>query len=423
MNAPDLPADVTVTEIGARGDGIARLAGAIFYIPFSVPGEVYRVTKAVRRGDGLAAIKADLIAAAQGRREPACSVYGHCGGCSLQHVDDPVIASEKRRLLINALGRKGFHDLTVHETVTTPPGQRRRARFAARKTQKGWIIGFNARASKQIVPFDTCPVLVPALQALPGKLAKMLLNLPSFGPVGDIHVTETDTGIELCLFPATVKALTLDERYFLTDWAEAEDIARLIWGSDRAPEPVIVRRDVEVTFGDRRTGMPPAAFLQPSVYGERALAERVVNACRDARRVADLFCGCGSLTLPLVSAGHAVHAVEQDAAMIAALRRSQGGAVSSEVRDLDRRPLEPGELALFDAVVFDPPRAGALAQSQALAASNVKTVVAVSCNPATLARDLRVLADGGYAIESVTPVDQFTWSSHLEALAVLRRPD
>ncbi len=413
--------EITIDHIGARGDGIGILDGNRVFVPFSAPGETYSVGKLEKRGDAMLAVEVKLLNALEARRTPPCPVFQKCGGCTLQHLYDATIAAQKRDLLIAALQRRGIENAKIGETVTTPPGQRRRARFAVQKTERGWIIGFNERGSKRIVDLDLCPVLKPSLAELPKILRPILDKVPAFGRSGDIHVTTSETGLEICLFPNKPGKLDLDQRYDLTDWAEEMDLARLIWGNDKEPEIIIERRQVMIRFGNRLTAIPPAAFLQPSESGETALAQMVVDACKGAVRVADLYCGCGSLTLPLLDAGHTVHAVEIDAAMVHSIRRSQGGAVSSEQRDLARFPMTAKELAGFDAVVFDPPRAGALAQAEQLAQSDVPVVVAVSCNPGTLARDVRVLLDAGYRIESATPVDQFTWSAHLEALVILKR--
>lgn len=412
---------VEVTKLGARGDGIADGPDGPVYIPFSTPGDTFRVLKTVPRGDGKLAIAAELVTPGPDRTEPPCPHFGTCGGCSLQHVSLPAIAAFKRGLLADALSKRGFTDIDLAETVSVPPASRRRARLSCIKTLKGWIIGFNERGTNRIIDIEGCLILRPALTALLPRLPALLAALPSMGRGGDIQLTEGTSGVEAVLMPEKPKDLSLDERYLLTDWAEETDLARLVWQDRSGADPVVERRLFVLEIEGAKLAPPAAAFLQASEEGERAIVERVLEAAKGARRVADLFCGCGTISLPLAAAGHSVHAVEIDKPLLAAVQRMGGGNVTVEARDLARNPIAAKDLAPYEAVVFDPPRAGAADQAAEIAASPVPTVVAVSCNPATLARDLRILADGGYRIESATPIDQFTWSAHLEAVAVLRR--
>lgn len=412
---------VEVTKLGARGDGIADDPDGPLYIPFSVPGDRYRVIKTVPRGDGRLATKAELLSSGSDRTDPPCPHFGNCGGCSLQHVSLPAIADFKRELLADALAKRGFSEIDVAETVSAPPGSRRRARLSCIKTVKGWIVGFNTRGTNRITGIEGCLILRPALTALLPKMAALLQQLPSMGKAGDIQLTEGTSGVEAVLMPEKPKDLTLDERYFLTDWAEETDLARLVWQDRSGADPVVERRPFVIKIKGATLAPPAAAFLQASAEGEGAIVDRVLQAAKQARRVADLFCGCGTISLPLAAAGHSVHAVEIDRSLLAAVQRMGGGNVTIEARDLARNPIAAADLAVYDTVVFDPPRAGAADQAAEIAASAVPTVIAVSCNPATLARDLRILVDGGYRIESATPIDQFTWSAHLEAVAVLRR--
>lgn len=412
---------VVVERIGARGDGIVMTADGAVYIPFSAPGDRYEVSKTTPRGDGKLATKARLVSPGPDRVDPPCPHFGTCGGCTLQQVALPAIADFKRDLLVDALSKRGFSDIAVAQTVSVPAASRRRARLSGIRTVKGWILGFNERGTNRITGIEGCLILRPALAALLPLLPTLLNGLPSMGRGGDVQLTEGSSGIELVLLPEKPKDLTLDERYFLTDWAEEHDLSRLVWQDKSGADPVIERRPFVLQILGASLAPPAAAFLQASEEGERAIVERVLAATKGARRVADLFCGCGTISLPMAAAGHSVHAVEIDRSLLAAVQRMGGGNVTVEARDLARNPIPAAALSPYDAVVFDPPRAGAADQAVEIAASPVPTVVAVSCNPATLARDLRILVDAGYRIESATPIDQFTWSSHLEAVAVLRR--
>lgn len=412
---------IEVTRLGARGDGIADGPDGPLYIPFSAPGDLIRVLKTASRGDGKVAVKSELVSPGAGRVAPPCPHYGTCGGCSLQHVALNQIAAFKRDLLADALSKRGFTNIDVAETVSVPAGTRRRARLSCIKTVKGWVIGFNERGTNRITGIEGCLILRPSLTALLPTLKTLLNGLPSMGRGGDIQLTEGSSGVEVVLLPEKPKDLTLDERYLLTDWAEETDLSRLVWQDRSGADPVVERRPFVLRIKGATLAPPAAAFLQASEDGEAAIVEQALTAAKGARRVADLFCGCGTISLPLAAAGHSVHAVEIDRSLLAAVQRMGGGNVTIEARDLARSPIPTAELAPYDAVVFDPPRAGAADQATEIAASSVPTVVAVSCNPATLARDLRILADGGYRIDSVTPIDQFTWSAHLEAVAILHR--
>jgi len=415
--------DVTIQHLGAQGDGVAETEQGRLFVPGAAPGDVYRIVETVAAGADRRAVAAELVTPSADRVTPPCPYFGRCGGCSLQHVAPRRIASFKRDRLIQALAHRGIDDVDVAPTLTAPAGTRRRARFACQRTAKGWIVGFNAAGSKTIVPLNGCHVLDPALAALPTLLTELLPRLPSFGARGDIQATAGASGLEICFHPAKASDLALEERYLLADWAEERDLARIAWESGTGLEPVAARRAFTVAAGGAILLPPAGAFLQASPAGEEAILSLVKDAVRGSQRIADLYAGCGTLSLPLALAGHRVHAVEIATDMTAAIHTASGGQVSTETRNLARRPLTAEEFSAFDGVIFDPPRAGAKEQAQELAQSQVPVAVAVSCNVATLARDLRILLDGGYRLEAATPIDQFTWTAHLEAVAVLRRPD
>ncbi|MEQ8603861.1 MAG: class I SAM-dependent RNA methyltransferase [Marivibrio sp.] len=426
------PIEVAADYIGAQGDGVVEESEhGRLYVPLAAPGDRLRVVPGAKRGDGRTARIEEILEASPDRTEPPCRHFGICGGCALQHVAPTAIAREKRDLLIEALARKGFDEAAleervVSETVSIPPGTRRRARLAVRRIKGRAILGFNERAGPKVVDLQHCPILVPALVEMLPALRELAGGLKSLGEGGDVHLLASETGADVLFLPAKAADPGLAEREALTAFAERFDVARIAWAPEPGapPEPVTARRAPRVTFGGAPIEPPPAAFLQPSREGERAIAGAVAAALADADRIADLYAGCGSLGLPLAAAGKAVHAVEGLADHVDAFRKAGGALglrVSAEVRDLARSPLTADELQRFDAVLFDPPRAGAAEQAREIAASAVARVVAVSCNPSTLARDLRTLEDGGYRLQAATPIDQFPWSGHLEAVAVLSR--
>jgi 23S rRNA (uracil1939-C5)-methyltransferase len=423
----DAPVEAIVDRLGAQGDGIAETeAAGRLYIPFSAPGDRLRVAPGPKRGDGRVARIVETLTPSRERVSPPCRHFGTCGGCSLQHVAPDVIATQKRALLIDALARKGLEYVPVSDTVSVPPGTRRRARLAIRRIKGRAVVGFNERAGPKVVDLGECPIMLPELALMLPDLRKLAGDLKSLGERADVHIQASETGLDILFLPDKAADPGLSEREALSAFADAQSVARISWVPEPGapPEPVVAKLAPRITFAGVAIEPPPAAFLQPSHAGERAIAGAVAAALGDVDRVADLFAGCGSIGLPLAAAGKAVHAVEGLSDHVTAFRKAGGAAglrVSAEVRDLAMHPLSVEELNRFDAVIFDPPRAGAAEQSAELAASDVKKIVAVSCNPATLARDLRTLVEGGYRIVAATPIDQFPWSGHLEAVVVLTR--
>ncbi len=414
---------ITIDRLGGQGDGIALVEGRTVYVAYGVPGDRLRVRLGKPRGQGLTAAILAVEQAGPARREPPCVHFGRCGGCALQHVDDGLYAEWKRGRVVEALRQQGLGEAPVAPLVRTPAGRRRRIALAARMGKGGALLGFHAHESHDIVDLRECHVMLPALAALIPPLREMLGRELRAGAKAEVTATATATGIDLLIRADHQPGR--DSRVELADFAGAQKLARLSWQAGKEePEPVAQLRTPQVLFGGVAVDPPPGAFLQASAEAEQAMADLVVGAVGGAKRIADLYAGCGTFTFPLAKTAK-VHAVEGDkdslAALSAAARRGAIGRITSERRDLTRNPLQPDELKPFDAVVFDPPRAGARAQAEMLAKSRVPTVVAVSCDPGSFSRDARILVDGGYRLESVTPIDQFVWSAHLEIVAVFRR--
>jgi 23S rRNA (uracil1939-C5)-methyltransferase len=418
------PVELTIEAIGARGDGIGHAAGRPVYVPLTIPGDRVRVDLERPRGDGFAGRIIDMLAEGPGRVPAPCPQFGRCGGCSLQHVEDGRYAAWKEEQLRTALARRGFADLPLRPLLRVAPGTRRRASLAGERAGSVVRLGFHGRESHRVIDATGCLVLAPVLVALLPPLRSALLAVLADGERVDATATRTDDGIDLLL--EGKRPLSLAAREVLAALAEAADLARITWRGDRSPpDPVAIRRPARVTFSGIAVDLPPGAFLQPTAGGEAALVAAVTTALSGCRRVADLYAGCGTFSFPLARAA-AVHAVEGDAEAIAALaaaarRAALGQGVTTEQRDLASDPLSEQELARFDGVVFDPPRAGAKAQAEQLARSRVPKVVAVSCDPATFARDARMLVDGGYRLLEATPIDQFLWSPHVEVVAAFAR--
>lgn len=415
-----------IESVGVRGDGIAHYQGERVFLPFTAPGDVVRARLGARRGEGRSGdVLAFLVQGA--RAVPRCAHFGACGGCALQHLSDTAYAEAKMGWLASALRQHGVAADIVHPLQRLVPGTRRRASFALHRPRQATApvrIGFHARASHRIVDMRECAVLHPALVALVAPLRALATKLLPPGGESAATATLADTGIDLLLDLAAPPPLAALEA--MAAFARAQDLARLAWRMPgEAPMPVAQHRPVRAVFAGVGVELAPDTFLQASVEADQIISHHVLKEIGAPRRVADLFAGVGTFTFPLAECAP-VHAVEGDAAALEALRAASDRAalahrVSCERRDLEARPLTPEELARFDAVVFDPPRAGAPAQSRALAASSVPRVVAVSCNQATFARDARTLVDGGYRLAAVRPIDSFVWSPHLELVARFER--
>ncbi len=428
-NRPGRPAgsaarlvEVEIEAIGGRGDGIARLDGESLFVPFTAHGDRVVARIEGRRGDGFAGALVETLRPGPQRAEPPCAHFGTCGGCAAQHLAPEAQAAWKRDMVATALARQGLDAATVAPAVVVPPASRRRAGFAFVRGGGGVVLGFNARATHRIVDIAECPVLEPALAALLPALRTLLAGLVPPGGRGDVEVALLDGGIDVTV--ATDLRLELRHHEMLAAFADTADLCRLSWRRPgEEPEPVAQRRPAAVQFAGVPVEVPPGAFLQPSRAGEAAITELVLAATVGAARVLELFAGCGTLTFPLARRAR-VHAVEGEGAALRALKSAADRAgldIATEARDLARRPLGGSELRGFDAVVFDPPRTGAPQQAAALAEAGPPVVVGVSCHAASFAKDARLLTAGGYALDSVVPVDQFAWAPHVEMVGVFRR--
>ncbi len=402
-----------VTSVGAQGDGLIPGAQGPIYVPFTVPGD--RVS-GTRRGERAEAVT--LLAEGPARVPPPCPVFGACGGCALQHMETTALAAWKRDHVAMSLAARGFVDPPVAEIVTMPRASRRRVTLRWSRSKRETVLGFHARRSHALVPATGCLIVTEAIARAWDGLTALVGEA---GAGGALHVLDSDTGLDIDLRPDDPLDAAAEQRAIAA--AGALDAARL----SHAGEILIQWRAPDVAMGAARVMPAPGGFLQPSREGQAALTTLVLDGLGPGDgAVADLYAGCGTFALAL-SATRPVHAVENDPAALQALDRAVRGlrghkALSHARRDLDEAPLSVKELSRFDGLVLDPPRAGAAAQAALIARSPVRRIAAVSCNPATFARDARALVDGGYRLERVTPVDQFIWSPHIECVGVFSRP-
>ena len=404
---------VTVGALGHGGDGIAVTEAGRVFVPFTLAGETVKIERRGNRGS-----VRSILAASGDRVKPSCRHFGACGGCTLQHMERGAGLAWKRDIVATSLALHNV-DAFVDPVVATDAGNRRRAVLSAVNTTRGVILGFNRRATQEIIAIAECPVLDAAIVA----------KLPAIREIVAIALKPRRRARVVVLLASNGLDVAVDGGGRL-------DQARLAALGKFGGDPSIARLTVDdaVIFMNRRPEiaadgavLSPASggFVQASQPAEAALADAMLAHVGDGAAVADLFAGIGAFTVRLARRA-AVMAVEGDAALVEALQQAVRQArglkpVSVSRRDLFANPLSPGELGRFGAVVFDPPATGARAQAQAIAACGVPKVVAVSCNPATLARDARILVDGGYRLIRVLPVDQFVWSAEIEVVATFAR--
>lgn len=401
---------LTITRLGHLGDGIAE--GPI-YAPRTLPGEI--IWGEVVAGQ-IASPK--IVRSAPERIAPDCPHYRTCGGCALQHARADFVTEWKTGVIAQALSGQGL-EAPFRAPHTSPIQTRRRAVFAGRRLKSGALVGFHARASDVITPVPHCLILHPDLVAALPLLEDLTARFGARKSVLALSLTRSETGLDLAVTGG--KALERPDLAALAQWAGRAGLARLAWNGEIVAQAAPPAHQL----GPARVTPPPGAFLQATEPAQAALQEAVVEAVGSARKIVDLFAGCGTFALPLAQRAE-IHAVESDSAMLKALDqgwRSTPGLkrLTTEARDLFRNPLLPDELARFDAAVIDPPRAGAEAQTQALASSPLKRIAFVSCNPVTFARDARRVVEAGFRLDWVQMVDQFRFSPHVELAAQLSR--
>ncbi|MBW3096956.1 class I SAM-dependent RNA methyltransferase [Pseudohoeflea coraliihabitans] len=412
---------IEISELGAQGDGIGAGPHGATFVRFSAPGDVIQAAVEGTRGTLLS-----VLEPGDARTLPPCPHFGPdgenaaCGGCAVQHIGRDFYTAWKRDLVISALKARGL-ETEVAPLVEAHPGERRRVVFAARRSHNGGILGFHRAGTHEIVDIATCliatPRIVSALALLRALAAQAAVSPKAF----QMAVLDSQSGFDIA-FDAPFKLADTDRLRLVAAARKAASVARIAFNG----EVLVEKQPPQLDFGGVSVTPPPGSFVQASARAETVMADLVSAHLKKAKRVADLYAGCGTFAARL-ACQQIVHAVEGFAPSLAALdramRRVQGfKPVSTEARDLARRPMMAAELKAYQGLVFDPPRAGAERQAQEIARSTVKRVAAVSCNPATLARDLRILIDGGYRLMSVTPIDQFLWTPHVEAVALLERP-
>lgn len=400
----------TIERLGHQGDGVAP--GPIF-VERSLPGEV--VEGAVIR-DRIAQPR--ILTPSPDRVRAPCRHFKSCGGCSVQHASDAFVERWKVEVVQSALAAQGV-DARITGVATSPAQSRRRATVTGKRTRSGAMVGFHGRGSATLIEIPDCQLLLPQIMALLSAFQDLTVIGASRKAEIAIAVTWTEAGADIVVTGG--KPLDGPLRIELAGFTQTHPVARLVWDDELIATQHPPRHD----FDGIAIEPPPGAFLQATKAGEAALLDGVRHAVGPADKIVDLFAGCGTFSLPLARQAE-VHAVESAPDMLQALdqgwRRAEGlKKVTTEARDLFRRPLLRDELRRYDAAVIDPPRAGAEAQCRLLAESDIGRIAFVSCNPVTFARDARILTDAGYILDWIQIVDQFRWSAHVELAAAFRR--
>jgi 23S rRNA (uracil1939-C5)-methyltransferase len=425
MMPPPMADDLLIHDMGPKGEGVHHAAREDIHVFRALPGDrvraaLHRDVDHVLRGD-----VTEIVEASPHRVAAPCPDYDRCGGCSIQHASTDFYGDWKQSLVRASLEKAGLKPKIWREPVFLPPGGRRRVTFTAQKQGDRVILGYSRRGIRQVIDIETCLIAEPAVMALRNTLAPLLLPILQDEKPATVFIQSIGDEFEIVVTGPVGKSGKPDAavRDAIAQLAEVSRCNRISWRANLGdvPEMLLEAKPLYARFGSLTVTLPPLAFLQPTEAGERALVDAVMEALPPSGTFADLFSGCGTFTGPMLARGP-VDAFESSDTAIQALNDSHTAGLKAMCRDLFRNPLKRDEAERYDAIVFDPPRAGALAQVTALASGTVPVLVAVSCNPETFARDARIRVDGGYRLDSVRVVDQFTWSHHVELVAAFSKP-
>jgi len=416
--------ELTIDHIGTNGDGVAIKDDRPYYVPFTAPADVITATVKEEKGRGFIAELVELQTPSPLRKKAPCKHFGTCGGCSLQHIDDATLSKWKEDRIAEPLSRASVAFDAIEETITSPQASRRRVEFVAAKRKKGVMIGYHLKKSHQIFDVGECPILSADLLAQVKPMRLMLPSIMARNSEARLTLTSTLNGPDL-LISANIE-LDLEIREILARFGQKQNLSRITLRNEkeRFEEIVVTRKPALIKIENFEAEISPGGFLQATEEGQETLISLMKQSVSKNQNVVDLFSGCGSFTLPAAATSKKVHAFEGNEDMVVALQKSANKymlPVVAEYRDLFRRPLISDELNQFDTAIIDPPRAGAAAQVAELAMSRVSTIIFISCNPNSFARDAKVLMDGGYQLKKIIPVDQFLWSPHVELFSIFEK--
>jgi 23S rRNA (uracil1939-C5)-methyltransferase len=413
-----------ITNLGGMGDGIGYHEGQAIFVPFTCVGdkvevEIETATKEFSRAKLLA-----IIEASDNRQKPPCKHFAECGGCSLQHLKPAVYNQFKRDILVQSAKRFGYDESVVSPMVEVGVNSRRRAEFKVSVNKGEVTIGFFEAKTHNVIDLAMCPITSDKIVDLLTHLKNLISSLKKPGNIKSINVSQSDNGLDIVLNVASRTAAA--DRKKLIDFAAANCILRLSEKDAKEMEVLYGNVSPMINFGHINVELPAGSFLQATHIGQMAITKIILEQTQGFKRVADLYCGCGTYSLPLVQEGHIVHSYEGSNEMVTAIHNAARknnieDKITPHLRDLFKRPLKQHELKNFDALVINPPRNGAKPQADEIAESGIKKVIMVSCNPATFERDAQSFIHGGYKLISATPIDQFYWNSHLELVAVFEK--
>jgi 23S rRNA (uracil1939-C5)-methyltransferase len=402
---------LVIEKLAGLGDGVGHHEGRRIFVAYTLPGDVVRARIVHETKEAIHAALEEIVTPGPGRIAPVCRHFSDCGGCDLQHVRDDIYADFKWQMAREAVRKAGFDPASVTPILRMPPASRRRVDLGVRDGRLGYFV----QGSHRLVDMEECKVVEPALEAMLLRLKPELVKLPGLEAV---QINGVDEGYDVLLCGEGPSQ----------QWriSEDKDARRVSVYENGLPRVLHQSGPVTVTLGGVKIEVPPRAFLQASREAQTTMTQQVLAMAGQGGRVLDLFAGVGTYSFPLAAQGGEVTAVEGNAAMVKAMRKAVQGQgtkmrIKAVQRDLFRRPFGDGELNGYDVVVINPPHPGAKEQSAALARAKVKKLVMISCNPATFARDARLLKEGGYALQKALPIDQFIYSSHLEILAEFAR--
>lgn len=424
--SPPIQKTLIVQELGQNGDGVVIADDQRLYIPYATPGDEVSVGLLLTKKNRYQVVHHEIIAQGTNYAKPPCPHFGVCGSCQLQHLGDATYRQFKRDKIIKPLLFEGFEtpDPLVLEPIILPPGLRRRANFNFRCLPKGVELGYHKYHSYELLTLESCHILRPEIVAFMKPLLDVIGKSFPAGFEGEVFITSAHNGLDVTVEVRDKTPLTLEQRELWGQFASHQNLCRLLVTLKGKEDFTLIREMPYVIFDDVPVESNCRGFLQPSSEADKILTSLVCDLLpQTPTRIADLFCGRGTLSLPL-SRFAPVDGYEMDEPALNALKSAAGKVqrpITTFYRDLFKTPLREKELEPYDVVVVDPPRAGAIEQTQALAASAVPTLIYVSCNPLTFARDARILVEGGYKMEAIQPLDQFRWTVHVEAIAKLTR--
>jgi 23S rRNA (uracil1939-C5)-methyltransferase len=413
-----------ITTLGGMGDGIGYHEGQAVFVPFTCIGDKVEVEIEQSGKDFSRAKLVKIIEPGSDRQTPPCQHFMQCGGCSLQHLKPDSYNNFKRDILVQVVRRLGCDESILRPLVEVGQGSRRRAEFKVSVNKGEVSIGFFGAKSHNVIDLAMCPVTSEKITSLLPPLKSLISSLKKPGNIKAINISQSDNGLDIVLNVGSPTAAA--DKQKLTEFAGKYNILRMAEKTEQEMDVIYGNIAPIINFGTINVELPVGSFLQATHTGQMAITDIILEHTKGYKRVADLYCGCGTYSLPLAQNGHIVHAYEGGHEMVTAIHNAARKSnfedkIIAHFRDLYKRPLKQHELKNFDALVINPPRNGAKPQADEIAQSDIKKVIMVSCNPATFERDASSLIHGGYKLTQATPIDQFYWNSHLELVAVFEK--